>query len=515
MRRDDYFLLITSGLLNLSGHKLTAALNYFGRSYEMEVPGKGGSISLAGMSRDGRVVGLSEWIRRLRERSIQKIQCSRASYHNDGALEPHVAAAFAGSQLLTLALTLQGQTEIYAMKLLFSPQHEMTPVQFADVINAQQGKEELWRRISDLVQHHNQLNKKPSFDSKRIAWYLTNEGQSEFDFLSSQLIREVQVECHVLGQPFVVPESLKHLFFRSDLIPITSRHRAVFLYTLKEPSIRELTAIVDAHPFKEQVWKRFVTQLSEHPITGFPAFTADQWPLQYEGLPAEQRSIAANLVCRAICSLCEERNMDRIIPDHLNDIFGPDELENKRAQARGQNGDRQWYLVQNKNPWELYLFERTAGLILEDGTPLIAAREKFIAALEAIHSYAQEIKSPFDEAFGLALFFLTEQNRSGFFDESSIAGMLKRLEALRFSDQAIDRFNSIVSYATDMKMLEFSPGKMYDLMAVSAADVFGGMGSWNDQYSMDHRETFDKHSSALFESLKQFFSGALSQDSGN
>lgn len=514
MRRDDYFLLITSGLLKLSGRELTRALDHFRRSYELEIPGKGGSVSLAGTSGDGRQVGLSEWIRGLKDRSIQDIRCSWASYRTGNTLQPHIAAAFAGTQLLTLALTLQGQTEIYVMKSLFSPQHEMTPEQFVDVINAQQGKEELWTRIGDLVQHHNQLNEKPAFDSKEIAEYLTNEGRSDFDFLSSQLIQETQVECHVLGQPFVIQQSLKPLFFRSDLFSNESRHRTVFLYTLKDPSIRELTAIVDAHPFKEQVWEKFVSQLSEHPMPGFPMFTADQWPLQYEALTAEQRSIAANLVCRSICYLCEERNMDRIIPHHLNEVFGPDELENRRAQARSQNGSQQWYLAQNENPWELYLFERTAGLILEEPIPLIIAREKFVAALEAIHSYAQEIKSPFDEAFRLALFFLTEENRSGSFDESRIAGLLKRLEALRFSHQAIDRFNSIISYATDMKMLEFSPGKMYDLMAVSTADVFGGMGSWNDQYIEDDQETFNKHSSTLFESLKHFFSGALSQDNG-
>ena len=49
--------------------------------------------------------------------------------------------------------------------------------------------------------------------------------------------------------------------------------------------------------------------------------------------------------------------------------------------------------------------------------------------------------------------------------------------------------------------------------AVSLADVFGGMGSWNDQwFDGPDQEVFEEVSAALFRSLNRYFESLVSVD---
>ena len=508
MRRDDYLLLIASGLLKLPTDALSPALEHFDQYYQLDEPAKAGTVSLAG-TLNGQLLGFREWIKILSQRNIVKVQCSWASYKTQHSLEPHIAAAFAGSQLLTLAVTSDAGIATYLLHGEFSRQHEMTAEHFVGIIDYQKNSIELWTRISELVEQHLILNNKPLFENGTVSTYLAGPGRAEFDFLSSTLVQEVQIECEVQNEPFTFPDHLKHLFYKSDFLPEFTERRIVFLYPIGNPSAADLLKLIDAHALQNKVWKKLISQLEAYPIESLSELRLDDFPDCLVQMTSDELVAISSPICRSIAELCEEAGIDRIIPDDLKDIFGPDEKENKRAQARGRS-DNKWYLSQNNKPWEMYVFDQVEELQLQSSSSLALARTLFRDCLMEIAGFARQVQSPFEEAFRLGIFFLTEENRNGPFDESHQADLIRKLELEHFTDPALQQFNEVMSYTSQMRILQFTPAKIADVLAVSVADVFGGMGSWNDQYFEEHQETYEHISAKLFESLKQFFSCALS-----
>jgi len=55
--------------------------------------------------------------------------------------------------------------------------------------------------------------------------------------------------------------------------------------------------------------------------------------------------------------------------------------------------------------------------------------------------------------------------------------------------------------------MEWDNTDIFAFFACSTADVFGGMGSWNDQYfePAEEQDDYQRLSGALFDALKKYF----------
>jgi hypothetical protein len=509
MRRDDYVLMIAAGLLRLNGQAFDKAVTYFEQGFELREIRKPGVISMGGTAIDGTDQGLTAWLKSLQAESVCDVFFGWNDLPQNGLLAPHLAAAFAGTQQLLMHVVTKSQQRSYLLRTIFSPQYEITTDQFVEVIDAQSQLKILWDRIADMILESNQMNGREVFDRSEIKQHLQSAGLSTYDFMLGQILQEVQVECAIVGSPFRIPPKFTSLFVKSDFPFGDDNRETVFLYPLREVSPLELLALVSAQPFHEGIWERYVLEADSFSTT-LPTHPANAWPSALGALSKEDLATVTNIICRVICLECEERRVQRVIPAALADAFGPDEIDHQRAQVRSRAGNDRWYLESNHHPWEAY-FLSEISLISDVKNQNSDAKITFLSALNRITTFARKIESPFAEAFALATFLLSTKFPSGTFDEGHGQEIQKTLKAKDFSEQAALHFQNVIQYAPDMLVLGFPDMKIRSLLAISIADVFGGMGSWNDQIIEHDHETYQSVSAELFEALKQFFAETLSR----
>ncbi|HEY0093717.1 MAG TPA: hypothetical protein VGB96_05305, partial [Archangium sp.] len=158
-------------------------------------------------------------------------------------------------------------------------------------------------------------------------------------------------------------------------------------------------------------------------------------------------------------------------------------------------------LAPNTEGYQLYLFQE-----LEDAPPLFdspappaaGVREAFLGALREAQSFAEQQDSPFFEAFKLARFVLESDKR--------VDALPEALKAAGFSERAGEVFGRKAGAVSDFEPFHPSEEKLRGLVACSVADVFGGMGSWNDQYfdTEEAQERYEQVSAHLFSALRAF-----------
>lgn len=149
----------------------------------------------------------------------------------------------------------------------------------------------------------------------------------------------------------------------------------------------------------------------------------------------------------------------------------------------------------------MYLFRE-----LEDAPPLLDSparptaevREDFLGALREAESFAEQQGSPFFEAFKLARFVLESGKR--------VDALREELKAAGFSERAGEVFGRKAGAVSDFEPFHPSEEKLRGLVACSVADVFGGMGSWNDQYfdTEEAHARYEQLSGRLFSALRAF-----------
>ncbi|MBX9853851.1 MAG: hypothetical protein K2X86_19075 [Cytophagaceae bacterium] len=510
MKRNDYLLALTSGFLSAPEDELNQLYSEFGKYYEFYELGKAGQVSLGGRDSNDQEAGFVQWINSLRKEKIKNVDFVYGTF-SSGDLPNHIVSAFAGAQELLLQVTTSKGLKTFTLHTYFSPQSEMKPAQFIELIDAQTQKGKLWDRIIALLQESNEMNNRPAFEEKKIKEYLiTREGEYVFDGMASQLMQEVQVECEVMKTPFIIPSALQSLFYKSEFDFGDSDREIVFFYATTELTASEVLLLINAQPFKEEIWEKCAEDLSVYPNPLIPVSTAGELKAFAEKMNVETASNFSHTVCRIICGLCEEHHSKPVVPSSVKDKFGPDEQENARAQARSMLNSKQWFLTANQNPWELYFFELVSAATGEAPREIEEVKKDFRSVLQEIESFAVKIDSPFSEAFGLADYLLSDKVPSGNFDTAHLEAIKKDMLSKRFTDIALENFEARFSYCSEFKKFNWSSSRLFGLIAVSISDVFGGMGSWNDIYVESDPETYERLSAALFKNMKLYFAAMLS-----
>jgi hypothetical protein len=512
MKRNDYLLALTSGFLSASEEKINESLAFVSQDIELEEPGKYGSVSLGGRLVQNKRSGFVEWMRKLRKEKIQRVKIYFAG--KDAADFPaHMASAFAGSEEFILEVTTLKKRRAFTFQAILSTAFQITPAQFSELIDFQEHHRELWDRAGELIEEFVQMNSISGFDREKVRGFIeSEEGKHVFEFLAAQLLQEIQIECQVHEMPFEIPERLKNLFYKSDFSFGEGEKDSVFLYPVKDVSPDELLKLVTAQNFTKEIWRACENEFTENPHEEIPSLKAEEWSGYLKKLSPSSLKELCNVICGIIAGICEKNETKPVIPSGLTNAFGPDEIEEKRAQARGKTGGH-WLLQANKDPWELYFFELLPeDDRLEEIITLDDAMKHFSEALQNAAAFAARIDSPFKEAFLLGNYFLNAEMPAGNFDQAHFSAISNDLKKKGFSEMARENIGGLIFYGENMKKLGWLPAKISGLLAVSISDVFGGMGSWNDIYPEDgdDNEAYQKISSELFTSLKNYFAVLLS-----
>jgi len=196
--------------------------------------------------------------------------------------------------------------------------------------------------------------------------------------------------------------------------------------------------------------------------------------------------------------------------DELADSIGLSAEERKRAAARAELDSSRWKLQETREPWDYYVFVRVNHDWNTTTIDHEQARLRFISALHDIRQFATTINSPFAEAFRLSEAILTTPLPTGNYDDEHIALTADHLKNSGLSEHAIATFGDTAWMARLFITLDWDDMRIRDLMAVRFADVFGGMGSWNDQYIENDYEKYDAISATMFDAMQNFFASLLS-----
>lgn len=515
MRRDDYIRAVASGLLTVPEDGFAGALAHFGQRFELSDLRKPGVVSLGGQRASGETLGFAEWIEGLRNEGVLRVSFSWSPASGNDILPDHIAAAFAGGVVQLMHVSTRTAWRSYALQPIRCPQHEITPGQFAVLINQQENPPLLWERVEQLVSEGNALNNRRPFPAGTVAAYLRGEdgfaeGMDVFDFMAADLFREVQIESAVAGITFKLPEDMKPLFYQSGFSFDDDDRDYVYLYPLRDVTASEVHALLEAQPFAtEFVWHRAAVNLQEYPPAGIPEPMRMGWELSLDTLDGESLSRVVSAVCESIRSLCEEEGKRPVIPASLSLSFGPNAADAARARIRSRIQSHQWYLQGTLNPWELYLFAFAGEEAEAEPSEVKSWAEAFRTVLDEAVVLARKIDSPYVEAFRLGSFVLSPDFPVGSFDAGHEAVVRDALRRDGFSENAQEVFMRSFWFGEEMHLLQWSVIRIQGLIALDVTDVFGGMGSWNDAGPEADAEDYQRITTGLFRCRENFLGEIL------
>ncbi len=130
--------------------------------------------------------------------------------------------------------------------------------------------------------------------------------------------------------------------------------------------------------------------------------------------------------------------------------------------------------------------------------------KNFRQALHDIADLAVKIDSPFNEAFSSSLSLL-ECSQKRF----SLMELVKECQTTDKGREIINRQSGPLKL---FETLDADPVVLGQLLACEVADVFGGMGSWNDQHiPMEYQDEYSRISANFYSALEEFKTGLITR----
>ena len=511
MTRTDHIQVLTSAALLATRDQILPLFSIFEKNYVLNELRKPNYVSL-GARENGDEETFAGWINRLRSEDVLKVKLFNSS-SQDHALQAHILAAFAGPSDLLLEITTKSHIRTFVLNSFSSSQHEITPEQFILLLDSQPNKEIAWSRAATLILESNSLNKLGAFPPVQAPAYLiTEEGRKVFEYLAVDLIREVQIESTIHESKFIIPEAIQDVFKKYEDMPsFPDDIDHVYLNPSGDVSAGDILLLVESQLFEEKlIWERLNASLTEYAYANMTPVPVDQWREKIEKMEYALLQKVVNPICRSICTLCEEQHKNRVIPKELSNKFGPDDLEHKRASVRSRTANDRWVLESTKQRWEYYAFEQIKEGPQMDILTADMARKKFIEALEAIKIFAAKIESSFEESFNLSLYLLKTQQPGEKYNEEHFELLAANLHTAGFSEHAVGKLREAQWIGELFKMSGWRKEDIDGMLAIALADVFGGMGSWNDQQTEQDYEKYQEISATLHSALRNYFASLLS-----
>jgi hypothetical protein len=465
------------------------------------------------------VLPLREWVMRVRARELFACRPGFGGQRS-GNLAAHLTAGFLGGRPSTLHVRHAGGLDSYRAGTTSSAAHAMTMAQFADLINAQANPEFYWPAILADINECHSCNGIVEIEPDELAdFLLSGAGAYAWDITGDQIIRAIQVEALTFNEPFTIPAHLADLV--EKVTPIHDMVPYVWLDAYDEDEVTgsHLYQLIIAQAFHAEIWRQCAdpqklaaTLGEDFDLTAFPHIDAGRWGQYLQGLDAIAAELVRDDVLELIRRECQRRGCEPLIPAALEDIFGPDEEERRRLWFRARlQHDMGWYLKLHPAPWHMFVFDADGcdvGARDQAATIIkLEPQQRFEAALEAIGAFAVKVQSPFVVHFQLAQALAAEARADAPFNRAAF-------ERIRVS-------NNVPDYLAGTELVDlfatfgWRTGRVLGLAAVAAADVFGAMGSWNDQsFDGDEAAQFETVSSQLFSAMNGYLASLLTVELG-
>jgi hypothetical protein len=180
-------------------------------------------------------------------------------------------------------------------------------------------------------------------------------------------------------------------------------------------------------------------------------------------------------------------------------------LSSFRARLKHDMG---WYLKSHPTPWHMFVFDEDEREAPADGEAAAAAiievnhQKRLEAALEAVAAFAVKVQSPFAVQFQLAQALAVEARADAPYNRATF-------ERICVSNNAPDHLAG--GELVDLfSAFGWRTRCVLGLATIAAADVFGAMGSWNDQsFDGDEAKQLEAVSSELSSSMNGYLASLL------
>lgn len=461
------------------------------------------------------VIPLREWVTRARAGGL--IACWSAFGGEGNRDRPaHMMAGFLGGRPCTLHVRHTGGCDSYSAGTTSSPPHAMTVAQFTDLIDAQVNPEFYWLDIlADINQFHS-CNGIVEVEPDELADFLLSDaGAHAWNVTGDQIMQEIQVEALTFDESFTIPAHLTNLLKR--VVPLHEMFPYVSLDAYDEDEVTgsHLCQLISAQAFHAEIWRQCAdtrqlaaTLGDDFDTTAFPRIDARRWPHYLQSLNAIDAAPVRDALLELVRLECQRLGCEPLIPAALEEIFGPDDEQRRRLSFRARlQHDMGWRLKSNPEPWCMFVFDHHGGKDEASAIIKVDHHQRFEAALDAIEAFAIKVQSPFVVHFQLAKSLAAEARADAPFSRAAY-------ERICLSNNVPDNWDG-----TELVDLFAAFGwrsrRVFGLAAVAAADVFGAMGSWNDQ-SFDGNEAaqFEAVSSELFCAMNVYLASLLSVELG-
>lgn len=405
---EDYINILTSGLLTCSDKQFDETqkqLMFGDRSIDFVIHRKPKKCSVAGQSitHNNEETGLLQWCKQIRDNKVSEVKYLR--FVDTGKDIPeHIYGAFTGADPFGLSIKTLNNTYIFVLTPHHSRKYLITTNQFADFIDQQGVKKEIWDEIYQVLFDYQKNNFNQEFPKNELRAFLSSlVGQKAFEDNPDNLITIVLTECGKKQATVNIPDSMQKYFIRREL----SREDIEIFKTNDIPIIESL------------------------------------------------------------------------------------------------------YLTSNDEKYTMELFQRSEEIKWSEDLPEpLRTYRGYIHSLKKIINFTQRVKSRFVEFFSMALFILESEevlnDNTKEVDEELIKATLKNAG---FSDTIIQFSITDFHLLTDLRNFSWPMNKLRGILAIGIADVFGGMGSWNDQYFEDEKDKVEYNdlSGQLYRSMKNYF----------
>lgn len=537
MQTESLIHFITRGMLSLKDNELEQTIRCLEEIYpqvDWKTPQKVDSYSVAGVLPSGETVGFLEWLTELRKSGAQKIQVRDEPFsETEAALPPHVAAAFENGVSSRVEILCGDRMRIYAPISLSSSGYSISGPELEALFDAQfpagPMRTSLWMRLLEK-------------DVTRCGGYFdaTTEDQArDFTrdirswFATSDLLKTAQYFCAEAGQSFQIPDHLRQHLHRENRSEL---ERKIFaqqnpgrekefvpdseqIYFGRSITPGEYVEFIDAQGFKEgsaesqELWSRlqklvfWVLRFGDKklPEPFFEGQNISDFRKAFLGL---NEKTFADIPGGNLSQLVQEfvRGQDRplVVPDCLKETMRTNTQNRKSLVSE----DDLWRPNENPHPWQMLLHtfvSEKSALHWQQPIPHTKARQEFLVALKRAQVFAHKNNNSFEEAFRLTAWILESSQKWN--SKQGFLNAKQSLPAAGFSEKAQRALERRADLASVCEALRTSEEEARALYALSVGNVFGGMGSWSDQYFEGAAQEEDEQiTSDLFSALRNFSS---------
>lgn len=546
MNSNRVFLALTAGLLTVADNRLAAALDKAAQFCRLDA-GEGDAAPNA-VVRNGFEpnVSLLQWIEARRAEhvvSLVVITCPECDHAEDDDEEgseaegdtddeedeededdendedddgrpPHMMAGFAGGLPMLLSLKTDRGHFLHAQGTATGPRLLLTAPLFVRLLARQTCPDFYWPIVLSEINQFHRCNGMDEIAPASLQSHFSSQaGEHDWEVMGDQIFREIQVEALTFDEPFSIPSEFAQLVkavtpFFEHLEPM------IWLEIIDEDvSGAQLLRLIEVQGFSARIWQitgdqgrlRESLDEEEYDLDEFPNIAACNWPDYLAGLSADEAWPICHELVELVRIECQRSGTQPVIPHDLKHVFGPDDEERRRLHYRGRlQHDLGWRMCKVDRPRMSYVLDRIEGAVPIDATPPLGrSRQDFIAALCATRDFARRVESPFVDTFEFALHLAAHAEG----DDVPDLAALRRNDSGRplVTWQSVDRF------IDKFGAFGWGASRVLGLAAISAADIFGGMGSWNDQgFDGDDEAEFHAVSEQLFGAMNRYYDALVS-----